>query len=429
VVELLHYQPYDPRIPGPDKWGDWRYVAYVLPAGGKPAWADLGPADPIDELVVEARRELARADPRYAEVARALDAQVMQPIRRLLGDARDVYLSPDGALNLVPFAALVDEDGRFLVSRYRFTWLTSGRDLLRLDAPDAPRSGPVILAGPDYGRGGRAGAGGRGAAARGAHSLDLRGVRFAPLPGAAREGRELTALVPGARLLTAGAATEASVKALRGPRILHVATHGFFLDELPRGPGRTRGRGRGAEPIAGDADDDAHDGGGGDGDQDEDPLLRSGLALAGANARRSGGEDGILTALEVTGLDLRGTKLVALSACETAVGEATSGSGVYGLRSALMLAGAESQVMSLWKVDDEATRLLMDDYYRRLGAGGGRSDALREAQLALLARARTAHPFYWAAWIASGDQRSLDGKAAPSVHVAGPPTSPGGASR
>jgi len=166
--------------------------------------------------------------------------------------------------------------------------------------------------------------------------------------------------------------------------------------------------------------------------RNENPLLRSGLALAGANARQaSDAEDGVLTALEAAGLDLWGTKLVVLSACETGVGEIKTGDGVYGLRRALVLAGAESQLMSLWQVSDEATRDLMVAYYKRIQAGEGRSEALRQVQLEMLrgtqrsevgkdrslriekksdASRPRSHPFYWASFIPIGDWRSLQGK-------------------
>jgi CHAT domain-containing protein len=162
----------------------------------------------------------------------------------------------------------------------------------------------------------------------------------------------------------------------------------------------------------------------------ENPLLRSGLILAGANQRQSGpGEDGVLTALEAAGLDLWGTRLVVLSACETGLGEIKNGEGVYGLRRALVLAGSESQVMSLWQVSDAATRDLMAAYYTRLQAGEGRTEALRQVQLTMIKSGGTtapagaqrgiglqkenpksqdlSHPFYWAAFIQSGEWRSL----------------------
>jgi CHAT domain-containing protein len=116
----------------------------------------------------------------------------------------------------------------------------------------------------------------------------------------------------------------------------------------------------------------------------ENPLLRSGLALAGANLTRDPNGDGILTALEAAGLNLWGTKLVTLSACDTGVGEVRNGEGVYGLRRAFVLAGAETLVMSLWPVSDYMTREMMTAYYTGLRAGLGRGDALRHAKLAML---------------------------------------------
>ena len=135
------------------------------------------------------------------------------------------------------------------------------------------------------------------------------------------------------------------------PKILHLATHGFFLPDEAPPPTADRMRRAGADrrPARGSQ-------------QYENPLLRSGLALAGANKLSSGDDDGLLTALEASGLDLWGTKLVVLSACETGVGKVTNGDGVYGLRRSLVIAGAESLVMSLWQVDDFATKELMAGY-------------------------------------------------------------------
>ncbi|MGH9799146.1 MAG: CHAT domain-containing protein, partial [Blastocatellia bacterium] len=168
----------------------------------------------------------------------------------------------------------------------------------------------------------------------------------------------------------------------------------------------------------------------------ENPLLRSGLGLAGANLQKSGDDDGILTAQEAAGLDLWGTKLVVLSACDTGVGEVKNGEGVYGLRRALVLAGSETQVMSLWPVSDLGTRDLMIGYYKRLLAGQGRTEALRNNQLQMLrsggqvsdstnrilvtkgqniaakdgVKKDRSHPYYWASFIQSGEWANLDGK-------------------
>jgi CHAT domain-containing protein len=132
------------------------------------------------------------------------------------------------------------------------------------------------------------------------------------------------------------------------------------------------------------------------------PLLRSGLALAAANRPPSPLGDGLLTALEAADLDLRGTQLVVLSACQTALGDAEPGLGVAGLTSAVQAAGAQSTVLSLWQVDDDATRALMQLFYRGLLAGTSRAQALRQAQAAIAAQSKWRHPFYWAAFVLNG---------------------------
>ncbi|HKX30371.1 MAG TPA: CHAT domain-containing protein, partial [Blastocatellia bacterium] len=141
----------------------------------------------------------------------------------------------------------------------------------------------------------------------------------------------------------------------------------------------------------------------------ESPLLRSGLALAGANEHQEQ-DNGILTALEMTGLNLWGTRLVVLSACDTGVGEVKNGDGVHGLRRALVLAGSETQVMSLWPIQDRATRDLMIAYYGRLQRGEGRGEALRQVQLTMLKQVKRRHPYYWASFIQSGKWTDLDGQ-------------------
>jgi CHAT domain-containing protein len=133
--------------------------------------------------------------------------------------------------------------------------------------------------------------------------------------------------------------------------------------------------------------------------------------LAGANTFFCGGslpeeaEDGLLTAEDVSGLDLLATELVVLSACETGLGDVRTGEGVFGLQRAFTLAGAKTLVMSLWSVPDDATRQLMEGFYKRLLAGEGRADALRNAQLKL--RERYPDPRYWGAFICQGDPAPL----------------------
>jgi CHAT domain-containing protein/Tfp pilus assembly protein PilF len=448
LVEFALYRPFNLKGKSrAERFGAPRYVAYVLHNAQPPTWVELGAAAPIDQAIAEWRKALA--EPRRTDVqqlARALDERIMRPVRRLLGDTRQVFLSPDSTLNLIPFGALVDEQNRYLVEDYSITYLTSGRDLLRLSVQAENKQGPVVVADPSFDASVNASnttnapatsnkqsaptqkaneaATGRGAET-GRRSFDFASAHFSRLPGTAEEGRAIGTIMPGLKLLTGAQATEAALKQLSGPLVLHIATHGFFLPDQTQTEtaSGTRGLALGAPTLPG-----------------ENPLLRSGLALAGANVRQSaGGEDGVLTALEAAGLDLWGTKLVVLSACETGLGalqagDARVGDGVYGLRRALVLAGAESQVMSLWQVSDAATRDLMVEYYRRLEAGEGRTEALRQVQLAMIKSHQQSvtggaqrglssemgqpvqtsedrsHPFYWASFIQSGDWRSMNKK-------------------
>lgn len=394
LVEFAAYRSSDPKQPKTAKQAvETRYAAYLLRKQGEPQWVDLGAAKAIDNAVAALRTALR--DPRRSDVrqrARTVDEKVMRPVRRLLGQTRRVLLAPDGSLNLVPFAALVDDRGRYLVSRYSFTYLTSGRDLLRLQEQRPATRGALVVADPDFG--------GRAAASAspdsgGRRSVDFAQAYFTPLPGTQEEAQALRNILPDARVLTGPEATEAAVKQVAAPPVLHLATHGFFLEDVYFGS--VPEAGRGLVQVRGQAK------------ELENPLLRSGLAFAGANSRKSGEDDGILTALETAGLNLWGTKLVVLSACDTGVGEVRNGNGVFGLRRALVLAGSESQVMSLWPVSDTATRDLMIAYYQGLQAGQGRTEALRRVQLKMLASGNRRHPYYWASFIQSGEWASLDG--------------------
>ena len=436
LVEIFSYEPFDAKTTDKAKtWGAPRYVAYVARRDeAVPEWVELGEAATIDAEVERLREALK--DPKRTDiqtVARALDERVMRPIRKLLGPTHHVFLSPDGALNLIPFAALVDENGKYLIENYSLTYLTSGRDLLRLQIRTENRSAPMLIANPLY----DFTAASRPKLSSGqAHqpanqteanrrSMDFTLKSYAPLSGTAEEAAALTKLLPqGTQILLQEQATEAALKQANRPRVLHIATHGFFLTDQPQELPSSNRLLRGTFDTLDGSPLPA---------RWENPLLRSGLLLAGVKQGRSGpNENGVLTALETAGLDLWGTKLVVLSACETGLGDVKGGAGVYGLRRALVLAGSETQVMSLWKVSDAGTRDLMVAYYTRLQKEEGRAEALRQVQLSMLHRQLLPaassgtretsdmnekdvskdyrHPYYWAAFIPSGDWRSMDGK-------------------
>lgn len=418
LVEIVNYQPYVPGAPYNPKpvWDPRRYGAFVIAQTGDPTFVDLGPVAPIEEAIAKFRTAVADPDnDGVTDLGKKLYQLTIAKIRPQLGNTTNILIAPDGALNIVPFSALVDDKGQFLVKKLTFTYFTSGRDLLRLKLKSKPKGGGVIFADPTFDGAdvGKPAPAAGGAGTRGRRSRALASLAWAPLPGTGQEADELLKVTKNMKVYRGKQATENALKQISGPRVLHLATHGFFLtDDAP--PAGTSAKpdapGAPATPAPRANPAPAGPGGGPAPSMEptqENPLLRSGLALAGANKLESGEEDGIVTAMEASGLDLWGTKLVVLSACETGVGKVTNGEGVYGLRRALVIAGAESMVMTLWQVDDLATRDLMAGYYKRLEAGKGRSSALRDVQLEISGQAKYAHPYYWASFLPAGDNSPL----------------------
>ena len=153
LIEFAAYRPFDPAIDSVNAaFGKLRYAAYVVHRTGPPRGVDLGDAETIDKAVEALRGALG--DPTRSDVRRlslALEDAVMRPLRGLVGDSTHLLISPDGALNLIPFEALLDDRGRYLVQRYRCTYLTSGRDLLRMQVTREAQHGPLIVANPAFG--------------------------------------------------------------------------------------------------------------------------------------------------------------------------------------------------------------------------------------------------------------------------------------
>ncbi|HEY6806326.1 MAG TPA: CHAT domain-containing tetratricopeptide repeat protein [Pyrinomonadaceae bacterium] len=400
LIEFVLYHPLLPEgVTRKERYGPARYVVYVIRNQGAVQWKDLGEVKTVDALIEHLRSALR--DPESKDVqrrARAVDQQLVQPIRALLDDATHLLISPDGELNLIPFGALVDDQGHYLINRYSFTYLTSGRDLLRMQVEHKSESRPVVFANPTFGDPQTVVAKVNFKSKLARRSVttgkDLTDVYFAPLGGTAEEANSIHTLFPEAMVVTGAQATEVAIKQINAPLILHIATHGFFLSEQKPADSSSQVATRGINASV----------------QIENPLLRSGLALSGANLRNGSGDDGILTALEASGLNLWGTKLVVLSACDTGVGEVRNGEGVYGLRRAFVLAGAGSLVMSLWPISDFTTRQLMTNYYKNLKQGLGRGEALRQVQLDMLKKNPNLHPFYWANFIQAGEWANLDGR-------------------
>jgi CHAT domain-containing protein/tetratricopeptide (TPR) repeat protein len=413
---------------GEQEWQPAHYLAFVLPASepDNVQMLDLGEAEPIDQMIADFRAAITR-DPterRRAQIpyaddesdipsgsapvapadGTALRQTVFDVLVPHLGGRKRLLLCPDGELTRLPFEVLPETNGGRLIDSYQIGYLSSGRDVLRFGAASSrPPLAAVVAADPDFDLGTQSAAplpapspaeekppkkGGFFSWLLGRHSHDLDRSAVCRLPGTRAEGEQIAALLKVKPCLDAEV-LDARLKEMRSPRILHLATHGFFLKDQPRDPGS----GRGLDRLAGG--------------RWENPLLRSGLLLAGYNTWLARGElppeaeDGMLTAEDVTGLDLLDTELVVLSACETGLGQVHVGEGVFGLRRAFVLAGAKTLVMSLWKVPDQQTQELMVDFYQRILAGEPRAEALRQAQLGL--KARHPDPYYWGAFICQGD--------------------------
>jgi CHAT domain-containing protein/tetratricopeptide (TPR) repeat protein len=385
LVEFVQFTEFDL---GRYRSKGYPVVAFVVPPRGKGEvqLIELGESSALNAAIdkyhaeLEATREDAMSDDRAAAVAAmarmdkatdALSALLSHKLQRAIAAYDRWLLGPDAALWLVPWGALRSPDGKYIVASKEVICVTSGRTLAS-DAPKHKPSSPVLIADVDYNLGLPAG---------------TVGGAFSTLPAGAAE-----AAVVGPKLakyagleplvLTKEKATETALKAQRNPRVLFLSTHGYFEEYSWR----------------------------------KHPLLRSGLAFAGANASglagaapaTAGGDDGVLTALEVVSLDLRGTELVVLSACQTGLGQVSLGQGVAGLRQSFHLAGADSVIATLWSIPDSESADVMIHFFDGLANGKRKTESLRLAQLSMIeflqGRRLPPHPAYWGAFVVSGRQ-------------------------
>ena len=404
LIEVVWTRPYQGKAKA-EEWGKPHYVALILFPDRRIEAVDLGEAATVDTLGLELRMALSSPGTDPVPAAKALYAQVMERLRAQLGEVHDLYLSLDGTLNVIPFDALHDEMD-YLLERYRFHYLTSGRDLLR-ERSARGAGAPLLLANPEFGPAETA------VSPSGQKSLYQRLAGLPALPGTLREAEAIAPLL-GIPALVGSKAREEAVRGSAAPRILHIATHGLFLQDVELAPpspqsGEVRSfsalqRER-SKPV-GVAETERLPGA-------LSAMTRSALVLAdaarGASAQDAAA-DGLLTADEARSLDLDGTQLVVLSACETGRGGLSAGQGVYGLRRAFLVAGAETLVTSLWRVNDAATGELMTAYYQKLldrKQPGDRLGAMVEAMQELRAKPGRSHPYYWAPFLVIGSDGPL----------------------
>jgi tetratricopeptide (TPR) repeat protein len=358
-------------------------------------------ADQLDQIVLE--KYLSEcASPEGKGMTAALYDACWKKLAPYMQGVSRIYLSADGAFLKINFGAIQLPSGAYVADEYDIRHVFSLKDIGREDRFNrSGRSVPptAFLAGsPDFllKREQRAAKPNvRGLSAIPDTSKwrtlfvepqrdfgETSGLALSPLPGTAMEVQDIALLLNKngwkTTIVTGSDAKEEAVKALRGPTLLHLATHGYFLANIRSGPAG----GARALPEA-------------------NPMLRSMIFLSGAqntlDKKTQPGEDGILTAYEAQNLQLEGTELVVLSACKTAQGKIQNGEGVYGLQRALRIAGAKSILLSLWDVDDTVGREFMNTFYEKWLSGMDKPTAFHATQLAV--KKKHPQPFYWAGFV------------------------------
>ena len=389
--EAISFQSLE--IPEPD------YCMFILISGDPSSLqlVQLGAASHVDDLVAKVRARIVKSGrsffarfgrPTFQEAGWELSRVIVDPLRPFLDKCSRIFISPDGMLNMLPFGVLPLDESRLMLDCCEISYLASGRDLLRFGQRKCEATPAIVLADPNF-----------DLAHTGAprkDRVDPTAPRFHRLRGTREEGVRVAALL-GVKPWLGNDALEGRLKQISSPQILHIATHGFFYPEAAPDEATLHGEAdlkRLAEHLTATTITD-------------NPLLRSGLALAAANWRFHGvtppeeAEDGLLSAFDVTGMNLTGTRLVVLSACVTGLGHIHPTEGTMGLRRSFAVAGAEALLVSLWNVPDRATKTLMLKFYRALGRAMTPGIALRQAQTQM--RRWNRNPYFWGAFVCYGN--------------------------
>lgn len=355
AVEMIKYNMLDGHKMQPS------YAALILKKSGKMNLAIIENAEQIDTRYYKYYHNTIK---NKLEDTYSYDAY-WKALEPHLNGIRLIYFSPDGVYSQINPNTLRWNEGQYLVDKYTIANVTTLREL-KPDKDQSSGKDAVLLGFPSYGT-----------------------SSVTSLPGTLKEIQAIEGLLQNRAYdvtsLKEGQATERNVKKLKSPKVLHIATHGYFIED-DKGADLT---GFGLNP----------------GTITDNPMLRAGLILAnvGLNLNDqnmqglSSMDNGLLTAYEAINLNLDKTDLVVLSACETGLGEVKAGEGVYGLQRAFVVAGAEAMIMSLWKVDDEATQMLMRNFYDQWMNGKSKMEAFKLAQQKL--RKSYDHPYYWGAFV------------------------------
>lgn len=359
AVEIIELNDYKNGFTGASS-----YVALVLTANDIIV-LQIGDGKTVEDAISLFREKTINLKPENEAYA-----STWKPVDEQLKGVSKLYLSLDGGYHQLSINALKDPTGKYVADKYNIQFVGNTKDLLNLKKTELISAKPTtafLIGNPLYGKNGV----------------------VEQLPGAEAEVKNINKLLTLYKVKSTALygvnATEAKVKALNSPSILHIATHGYFLADLSQ---METTKVLGVDVSA----------------AKENPLLRSGLLLANCdnvfdeNYRAApNSENGILTAYEAMSLNLDKTDLVVLSACETGLGSVKQGEGVYGLQRSFLIAGAKSIIMSLWSVSDDATTQLMTLFYTNYAKSGNKSQAFSDAIKQL--KIKYKQPFYWSAFV------------------------------
>jgi CHAT domain-containing protein len=361
IVEIIRVRTFDK-----DFTDESRYLALVLTEGSaQPTMVVLENGNQLEtryaKFYKNAIQQKIPDEYSYAQYWSRLESHLV--------GKKTIYISPDGVYNQINVNTLKKTEGDYILNQFDVIIIGNSKDLIALKGKkiQAQKKDAFVLGFPDYG--------GNAVALPGT-KVEIDGIN-----------KILTTNGYKVAKYEQKNATETSVKALKGPSLVHIATHGYFLADADL---------KGNDALGVNADNAKNN-----------PLLRSGLILSGvqsstdkSNSDLQSNDNGVLTAYEAMNLSLEGTDLIILSACETGLGDVRAGEGVYGLQRAFLVAGASTLIMSLWKVDDAATQVLMTNFYTNLAKGGSKAKAFRQAQLQLMTKYKD--PYYWGAFMMMG---------------------------
>ena len=382
--------------------GNWltpHYIAFVVQHQQKDnvLLINLGDALEIDQLIKTLKCRIMKMhviDSKITEISNKIYKKVFAPILDNIEKVRNLFIAPDGNLNLMPFEILIGSNGRYLIEDFCFNYINSGRELILFNQhynnDFENRYQALLIGNPDFDL---------KESGDNKNNFDYI-INWPKLPHTEHEVREIQLIIhpKKADFFVGRDATEEVLSTWGTPSILHIATHGFFFNRKARRISSSLISNSRAIIVPEKLDSvtlylDI-----------ENPFHRSGFVLAGANSGY-----GIITAEKVLRLKLRGTDMVVLSACDTGIGEVQTGEGVYGLRRAFTQTGAKALVMSLWQVPDEGTKELMLNFYRNLKENYSRCESLRQSILTRLKTYRDMfgyqypNPYYWGGFIFIGN--------------------------